>query len=156
MHRDWVPHAAEFLGTDIEGGEDVDVVADVHTLSAVVGAERFDVILSASTFEHLKYPGLAAHELLKTLTVGGLLFVQTHQSFPLHGYPRTTSASRARRWPACSARPWASRSSRPATTFPAQSTPVGSAARSATPAFLNTTLWGVKRAPTPADYRYEL
>ena len=53
----------------------------------MVGAERFDVILSASTFEHLKYPGLAAHELLKTLTVGGLLFVQTHQSFPLHGYP---------------------------------------------------------------------
>ena len=24
------------------------------------------------------------------------------------------------------------------------------------PAFLNTTLWGVKHAPTPADYRFEL
>jgi hypothetical protein len=24
------------------------------------------------------------------------------------------------------------------------------------PAFLNTTLWGEKRAPTPDEYRYEL
>src|SRR6202023_2373035 len=27
MHRDWVPHASEFLGTDIEHGADVDIVA---------------------------------------------------------------------------------------------------------------------------------
>ena len=87
MHRDWVPHASEFLGTDIEAGPDVDVVADLHRLSDVVGSERFDVIISASTFEHLKYPTLAAHELMKALKVGGQIYVQTHQSFPLHGYP---------------------------------------------------------------------
>jgi len=87
MHRDLVPHAAEFLGTDLVPGADVDIVADVHRLSEVAGEEAFDVILSFSTFEHLKYPHRAAHEVLKTLTVGGLVFVQTHQAFPLHAYP---------------------------------------------------------------------
>ena len=41
MHRDWVPHAAESLGTDLLPGADVDVVADAHTLSSTFGGERF-------------------------------------------------------------------------------------------------------------------
>jgi hypothetical protein len=47
MHRDWIPHAREFLGTDVEPGADVDVVADAHRLVDTVGMERFDVIVSA-------------------------------------------------------------------------------------------------------------
>jgi len=86
-HDAWVPNAGAYLGTDVEAGEDVDIVADVHRLTAVTGRERFDVIISCSTFEHFKYPHLAAHELMKALRVGGLLFIQTHQSFPLHAYP---------------------------------------------------------------------
>jgi SAM-dependent methyltransferase len=86
-HDDWIPDAAEFLGTDIEPGLDVDIVADVHRLSQVTGEEQFDVIISCSSFEHFKYPHVAAHEILKALRIGGLLFIQTHQSFPLHGYP---------------------------------------------------------------------
>ena len=36
MHRDWVPHAAEFLGTDLQHGADVDVIADAaHALEHV-------------------------------------------------------------------------------------------------------------------------
>ena len=70
MHRDWVPHAAEFLGTDFEDGADVDILADVHRLSRVVGEERL-TSSSCSTFEHLKYPTVAAHEVMKALKVGG-------------------------------------------------------------------------------------
>ena len=87
MHRDLVPHASEFLGTDLKAGPDVDIVADVHRLTDTVGIESFDVIVSCSTFEHLKYPHVAAHEIMKALRVGGLIFIQTHQSFPLHAYP---------------------------------------------------------------------
>ena len=57
MHRDWVPHAAEFLGTDIEAGAGRGHrrrPPPAHRRWS--GAERFDVILSCSTFEHLKYP----------------------------------------------------------------------------------------------------
>jgi len=83
----WIPNAGEYLGSDIEDGIDVDVVADVHRLTEVVGEKQFDVIISCSTFEHLKYPHLAAHQIMKALKIGGVLFIQTHQTCPLHAYP---------------------------------------------------------------------
>ncbi len=86
-HDRWVPHAVEYLGTDIEPGTDVDIVADIHRLTRVTGQERFDVIISCSAFEHFKYPHLAAHQVMKALRVHGIVFVQTHQTFPLHAYP---------------------------------------------------------------------
>ncbi len=156
MHRDWVPHAAEFLGTDIEPGSDVDVVADAHRLSQFVGEERFDVIISCSTFEHLKYPTLAAHELMKVLKVGGVLYIQTHQTFPLHGYPfdyfRFSQEALASLF---------------GTTmgfqvlvtnydFPIRLYTRRVPGLQVHPAFLNTTLYGEKRARTPDEYRYEL
>jgi SAM-dependent methyltransferase len=87
MHQHWVPNAGEYLGSDIEGGEDVDIVADIHCLTKITGEEQFDVIISCSTFEHFKYPHLAAHEVMKALRVGGILFIQTHQSYPIHAFP---------------------------------------------------------------------
>ena len=86
-HDAWIPNAGEYLGADIECGVDVDIVADVHRLTQVTGKEQFDGIVSCSTFEHFKYPHLAAHEIMKALRVGGVLFIQTHQSFPLHASP---------------------------------------------------------------------
>jgi SAM-dependent methyltransferase len=86
-HDVWIPNAEEYLGTDIEDGIDVDLVADVHRLTEVVGENQFDVIISCSTFEHFKYPHLAAHQIMKALKIGGVLFIQTHQSFPVHAYP---------------------------------------------------------------------
>jgi SAM-dependent methyltransferase len=83
----WVPHASEYLGTDIEAGVDVNIVADAHRLTETTGEEQFDIIISCSTFEHFKYPHLVAHEIMKALRVGGVVFIQTHQSFPLHAYP---------------------------------------------------------------------
>src|ERR1700730_7999258 len=70
LHSVWVPNAGEYLGTDIESGPDVDIVADAHRLTQVTGEEQFDVIISCSTFEHLKYPHQAAHELMKALRIG--------------------------------------------------------------------------------------
>ncbi len=87
-HTEWVPRASVYVGSDLTPGVDVDVVADVHQLSTIVGIESFDVILSCSTFEHFKYPHLAAHEIMKCLAMGGLLFIQTHQTYPIHSYPQ--------------------------------------------------------------------
>jgi hypothetical protein len=156
MHRDWVPHAAEFLGTDVQAGADVDLVADVHRLTEVTGAERFDVILSFSTFEHLKYPTLAAHEVMKALKVGGLLFVQTHQCFPIHAYPsdyfrfsRDALASLFGTTMGFEVRATGYE-------YPAQVYSRRLADSHQHQAFLNTNLWGRKVAPTPAAFRYEL
>lgn len=87
MHKYFVPHAKEYIGSDYEAGLDVDVLADVHELSHVFGEKRFDAVISCSTFEHLKYPWIAAIEICRVLKPGGLVFVQTHQTFPIHGYP---------------------------------------------------------------------
>jgi len=87
LHRDWVPHAAEYIGTDFQNGVDVDVVADIHSLSTVFGENRFDAVISTSTFEHVQYPWIAAVEICKVLRPEGLVFIHTHQTYPLHAYP---------------------------------------------------------------------
>ncbi|MGE5123683.1 MAG: class I SAM-dependent methyltransferase [Acidobacteriaceae bacterium] len=155
-HEGFVPHAGEYLGTDIEAGIDVDIVADLHCLTKVTGEEQFDVIISCSTFEHLKYPHLAAHEVMKALKIGGLLFIQTHQSFPLHAYPSDYF-----------------RFSREALAglfgtrmgFHVIATDYEFPVRHFTPrdkwlmrgeAYLNVRLLGEKISATPADYIYEL
>jgi SAM-dependent methyltransferase len=156
MHRDWVPHAAEFLGTDLQHGADVDVIADAHTLSSTFGRERFDAIISCSTFEHIKYPVLAAHELMKTLKVGGVLFVQTHQAFALHGYPRDycrfSREALAALFPAAMG-------FRVITTdyeFPARIYSRRAVDQHLHAAWLNSLLLGVEEARTPREFSYEL
>lgn len=81
------PFAGEYVCTDMQPGIDVDVVADLHCLSKTFGAETFDVVLSFSVFEHVKYPLLAAHEIMKVLRIAGHVFVQTHFTYHEHGYP---------------------------------------------------------------------
>jgi hypothetical protein len=156
MHRDWVPNASEFLGTDIEAGPDVDIVADLHRLSDVVGSERFDVIISASTFEHLKYPTLAAHELMKVLKVGGQIYIQTHQSFPLHGYPNDYFRFSQDALVSLFGTQMGLEVIATNYDFPVRLYSRRDQIAPRMPAFLNTTLWGEKRAPTPDEYRYEL
>ena len=87
MHRHFVPHAMRFHGTDVKKGPDVDFVADAHELSKYAGTESYDIIISCSTFEHFKYPHIAAMEISKVLRLGGACFIQTHSCFPLHAYP---------------------------------------------------------------------
>jgi methyltransferase family protein len=156
MHRDWVPNASEFLGTDIEAGPDVDIVADLHRLSDVVGSERFDVIISASTFEHLKYPTLAAHELMKALKVGGQIYIQTHQSFPLHGYPNDYFRFSQDALASLFGTQMGLQVIATNYDFPVRLYSRRDQIAPRMPAFLNTTLWGEKRAATPDEYRYEL
>ncbi len=96
MHKQWVPHAKQFLGIDIAPGLDVNIVADVHRLDiepSVVQAiatqetEAPDIVISCSTFEHLDKPWIAAQAIWRAMKSDGLIFVQTHQTFPIHAYP---------------------------------------------------------------------
>ena len=79
MHRDWVPHAAEFLGTDIEGGEDVDVVADVHPSPRPVGSEC-STSSCGNDVRAPEVPRPGRPSCARTLRVDGLLFPQTPRS----------------------------------------------------------------------------
>jgi SAM-dependent methyltransferase len=85
-HGDWLPHDSTHIKSDIEGGPDVDIVADAHKLSAFKD-EEFDAFIAISVWEHLRHPWVAAAQAARVLKPGGLLYVATHHTFPVHGYP---------------------------------------------------------------------
>ena len=154
-HRRLVPHASEFVGTDIQPGDEVDFVADVHRLSETTGEEAYDVIISESCFEHFKYPHLAAHQIMKTLRVGGIVLAQTHQSFPIHGYPHdyfrfTTEAMRSLFGEKMGMTIHACGYASPAAIY-SRVDPEGYRA----PAFLHVNVCAEKVATTPNEYVYE-
>lgn len=152
----WVPHAREYLGTDVRPGLDVDVVADVHRLADQLGTNRFDAIISCSTFEHLKYPHLAAHQIMCALRVGGLLFVQTHQRFPLHAHPYDYFRFSREALAGLFGTRMGFEVLATDYEFPAEVHALEAPSLRHLPAYLNVRLLGVKRAPTPAAYHYEL
>jgi SAM-dependent methyltransferase len=76
----------QYTMADVEGGNDVDVVADLHTLAAD-WTGTYDAFLANAVFEHLQRPWIAAKEVFRILAPGGWCFISTHQTFPLHGYP---------------------------------------------------------------------
>ncbi len=85
--EDTVPAGWSYTGFDILAGPNVDVVGDAHRLGSHFPPESFDAVFSVATFEHLAMPWKAAVEINKVLKVGGLVFVASHQCWPLHEEP---------------------------------------------------------------------
>lgn len=100
-HTAWAPHG-NWTRVDAYPGQDVDVVDDAHTMESfrvVVGRafggaaiteafpETFDAYVACSVYEHLRRPWKAMATAAGLVKPGGLVYVQTHQTFPLHGYP---------------------------------------------------------------------
>jgi len=85
-HAAWLPADATHVMSDVTDGLDVDVVADAHTL-APFAAKTFDAVIAVSVWEHLQHPWVAATAAARVLKPGGLLYVATHHTFPVHGYP---------------------------------------------------------------------
>lgn len=77
----------DVTGLDICEGPDVDVVGDVHDLSALFPPESFDGVCSYAVFEHVAMPWKAALEINRVLKPGGLCYVASHQTFPVHELP---------------------------------------------------------------------
>jgi ubiquinone/menaquinone biosynthesis C-methylase UbiE len=77
---------ANYTGFDYHAGNNVDIVGDVHKLSSYFD-KKFDLIYSASCFEHFAMPWVAATEINKILKVGGHIFIETHFSFRSHERP---------------------------------------------------------------------
>lgn len=149
------PNASKYIGTDIEAGEDVDLIADVHRLTQFTGEEAFDIVLTEAGFEHFKYPHLAAHEIIKALRLGGLVFVQTHQTFPIHAVPYdyfrfTTDALRSLFSQSMGMIVHAAGYGSPAAIY-SRIDQFGHKS----PAYLHVNLFAEKIRPTPEQYVYE-
>lgn len=80
-------HGIHYTGLDIMDGPNVDIVGDAHALSQIFPNNHFDFIYSISTFEHLLFPWKVAIEMNAVLKVGGLAFIQSHQTWPIHDEP---------------------------------------------------------------------
>lgn len=76
-----------YLGNDIHPGPGIDVVGDVHTLTASVTAKSLDGVFSVAVLEHLAAPWLAAAEINRALKLGGETLHVTHQTWPVHETP---------------------------------------------------------------------
>lgn len=86
VHRDRAaPHA--YLGTDLVDGPNVDLVCDAHEIDRHVTAGTVDGCFAMATFEHVLMPWKAVLAINRVLKPGGLLFISSHQTFPLHELP---------------------------------------------------------------------
>ncbi len=85
-YRHHFPTLGRYVGLDVAPGENVDLVADAHTMSRVL-TEPFDFAYSISVFEHLLMPWVVAAELNAVLKTGGQAFIQSHAAWPLHEEP---------------------------------------------------------------------
>lgn len=75
---------ARWTTTDVEAGDGVELVMDLED-----GTDRvFDGIFCPSILEHVRRPWKAIASMARMLNKSGLMYVSTHQSFPLHYYPQ--------------------------------------------------------------------
>lgn len=77
---------ANWRTTDIMQGDEVDIVCDLQNINNVT-SEKFDGIFCPATLEHIERPWVALYATSQLLKPKGVLYIQTHQTFPLHGYP---------------------------------------------------------------------
>jgi SAM-dependent methyltransferase len=82
--RDLFP-GVEFCGVDIQDGENVDQVEDVHKLTFADAA--FNAVFALETLEHVADPIRATQEMHRVLAPGGLLAISSQMFFPIHAHP---------------------------------------------------------------------
>ena len=90
MPQDWRARyepECRYLGNDIHPGPGIDVVGDVHSLTASVAPGSLDGVFSVAVLEHLAAPWLAAAEVNRALNMGGETVHVTHQTWPVHETP---------------------------------------------------------------------
>ena len=87
VRKDHVPPGWGYTSMDILAGENVDVVGDAHRMSQLLARNHYHAAMSVSVFEHLLMPWKAVIELNRVMAPGGLVFIMTHQAYPLHDQP---------------------------------------------------------------------
>gem|GEM_PF-2678914 len=87
MQRQWAGEGARFVGFDILAGENVDVIGDAHQLSDCFKPNTFDAVCSYAVFEHLAMPWQVALEINVILKPGGIAYIASHHTYPVHEIP---------------------------------------------------------------------
>jgi hypothetical protein len=85
-YRYLFPKEIKYIGLDVTDGPNVDIVGDAHHITRYIKS-KVDFVFSISTFEHLLMPWKAVIEINKVMSPGGLIFTQSHQTWPIHEIP---------------------------------------------------------------------
>ncbi|MBV5296676.1 MAG: methyltransferase domain-containing protein [Rhodoferax sp.] len=78
--------SGQWTGCDMQPGDGVDVVADIHRPPAEWEG-RFSGVLCSEVLEHVARPWVALPLIRQMMRPGGWLVVTTLTSFPIHGFP---------------------------------------------------------------------
>lgn len=76
----------QWLGIDMQAGDGVDLVTDIHQLPDEFDG-RFTGVLCSEVLEHVARPWVALPKLREAMRPGGWLIVTTLFAFPEHGFP---------------------------------------------------------------------
>lgn len=76
----------DYVGVDESPGPNVDVVCNAHDLSSL-GYDKFDIVLSSSSFEHDPQFWRTFKEMSKVCKPGGLIYINAPSTGMYHGYP---------------------------------------------------------------------
>jgi len=81
----------DYVGVDMEEGENVDVVLDLtkdfNVVNRKLGNRKFKTIIMFSVLEHCRNPWKLARNITKLLDHNGILFVNAPFCHHLHSYP---------------------------------------------------------------------
>lgn len=78
---------AFWLGVDMLDEDGIDAIHEAHYLSKIFPANHFDAIICIATLEHIARPWIIVNEMAKITKSGGLVYVETHNAFPIHLFP---------------------------------------------------------------------
>ncbi len=87
-HKPYYPFfaaAASYVGVDIEGNPEADLVGTVESLPVEDGS--FDIVLCTQVLEHVEDPALAVRELHRATAPGGKVLASTHGVMVYHPNP---------------------------------------------------------------------
>jgi len=78
----------QYVGIDVRGGKNVDVVLPAERALSYFGENTFDIIVSTELLEHVRDWRAVIYNMKSLLRPGGFIYVTTRSfGFPYHGYP---------------------------------------------------------------------
>lgn len=78
--------SSDWTGLDMQEGENVDIVADIHSLPDSMHSQ-YTGILCSEVLEHVARPWVALPQMYACLQPGGWIVITTLLTFHIHGYP---------------------------------------------------------------------
>lgn len=76
----------QWLGIDLQEGENVDQVCDIHNMPEEWKG-RFSGVVCSEVLEHVARPWIALPKIKEVLQPGGQIIITTLLTFHVHGYP---------------------------------------------------------------------